>query len=169
MNNDPYASPVTDPYGTTYASNGAVSAAAVKQLEGTKPWVRFIAVMVFIGSGFMLLAAAGMLIAGLAGASLGARGGVGGLSAGMGMGIAVIYGALAFLYIYPGVKLWKFANAIAALLRSGSEADLVEALNQQRAFWRFTGIVMLVLLSLYALVIIGAILVGGIAAFKMGH
>ena len=170
MNNDPYASPVTDPYGMTYASNNAVSAAAVQQLQATKPWVRFISVMVFIGAGFMLLAAAGMLIAGsLAGASMGSRGGSGALTAGMSMGIAVVYGLLSFLYIYPGLKLWKYASAIGALLQSGSESDLVDALNQQRAFWRFTGIVMIVLLGLYALLIVGAILFGSLAAFRTTH
>jgi hypothetical protein len=125
--------------------------------------------MIFIGAGFMLLAAAGMLMVGMAGASMGARGGASGLSAGLGMGIAAIYGAMAFLHIYPGIKLWKFASSIAALLRSGSDADLVEALNQQRAFWRFTGIVILVIMILYALVIVGMIFFGSLAAFKMSH
>jgi hypothetical protein len=31
------------------------------------------------------------------------------------------------------------------------------------------GIVMLVILSLYLLIIVAAVLIGGIAAFKMGH
>lgn len=88
------------------------------------------------------------------------------LAGGMGIGIAVVYGLLSFIYIYPAVKLWKYANAIRDLLRTNSEADLIDALNQQRAFWKFIGILFLSIVALYILVIVGAVVFGGYAAMR---
>lgn len=170
MYEDPYTSPVADPFGANPSGTFAVSAATLRQLEATKPWVRFLSVLIFIGAGFMLLAAAGMAVVGTVGAVAHAgKSAVSGLSGGAGVAVAVVYAALAFVYIFPGIKLWKYANAIAALQQSCSEADLVDALDQQRAFWRFMGIVAIVMLSLYVLVIAGAVLIGGFAAARMHH
>ena len=170
MNNDPYTSPLADPFGSTSGMSAGVSAAAVRQLEATKPWVRFFSVLIFIGAGFMLLAAAGLAIVGTVGAAAGSgKGAMAGMRGGMGIVIAVVYAALAFVYIFPGLKLWKYANAIAALLGSGSEADLVDALDQQRAFWRFMGIVAIVVLSIYVLVIAGVVVTSVVAAASMRH
>jgi len=40
---------------------------------------------------------------------------------------------------------------------TGSNSDLVEALNQQRSFWKFVGIMVLVMIALYIVAIIGAV------------
>ena len=171
MNTDPYATPMTNPYGGESSfPPGLVSAAAVQQLASTKPWVRFISVMTFIGAAFTLLAALGMFIAG---AGLGssvmtktsqdnpALGAIGGL-----VGVGAIYVFFAFLYLYPAVKLWKYASAIGSLLQTGSEADLVAALNQQRSFWKFVGIMMIISLVIFV-GFIGIGIVAGLA--KVSH
>jgi hypothetical protein len=170
METDPYSSPAENPSGSNLASAGLVSAAAVQQLAATKPWVRFISVMTFIGAGFMLLAAAGMVLVGLVGAS-GAlpkpsNGAPNPLVGGVGFGLAAVYAIMAFIYIFPGVKLWKYGSSIGQLLQTGRDEDLVAALNQQRSFWKFAGIMMILIICLYILVTIGVVMVGAVAGFS---
>ena len=75
----------------------------------------------------------------------------------MAFGIAALYLVMAIVYLFPGIKLWKYANAITALTTSGRNQDLVAALNQQRSFWKFVGIMIIALMVLYFLVVIGAV------------
>ena len=140
-----------------------VTQGVLQQLAGTKPWVRFMAVLMFVGAGFMFLGAVGILIAG---GAMAATGKTAGFSAGMMSGIAVIYGAVALIYIYPALKLWGYANQIAILLVSGRMLNLEGALNQQRAFWKFLGIMMIAIFVLYLVVAIGLFALGGFAAMK---
>ncbi len=125
------------------------------QLAGTKPWVRFISVLMFIGAGLMLLLAVVMLFAG---GSIFKTANLGAYEAGMGVGIAVGYAIFAFIYIYPALKLWKYASRIGALLSSSTILDLEGALNEQRSFWKFIGVMMLLVLILYAVIAVIAVI-----------
>ena len=166
MEPNPYSTPATNPYGASnLATADAVSAAAVQQLAATKPWVRFMSVLTFIGAGFMLVAAVAMVGMGSMGAF--AKSGAGAAFTGaMGFGMAAVYAVLSIIYIFPGIKLWKFASAIARLMQSGRDEDLVAALNQQRSFWKFVGILMLAILAIY-LIVIAVAIIGGVAAANM--
>ena len=147
-----------------------MSAAAVEQLAATKPWVRFISVMMFIGAGLMLLAAAGMVVMSVVGGTGGTLGNPAKnpLAGPMGFAMAALYVALSIIYVFPGVKLWKYASSIAMLLQTGRNGDLVAALNQQRSFWKFIGVFLIVILAVYIIAIIGLMAFAGITAFK-GH
>jgi hypothetical protein len=160
---DPYASPAANEVFASQSSS-AVSAGVIQQLAGTKPWVRFISVLTFIGAGLMLILGLVMMLMGsvIANASKNPM-----FTGGMGVVVAVIYIVMA-AYIYPGVKLWKYANYIGLLMSSGGVADLEMALSQQRSFWKFVGIILLVFVSLYALIFVGAIVLGGFAALNKG-
>ncbi len=94
-------------------------------------------------------------------------GGVGtGISAGVMSMFAILYASVALIYIYPALKLWGYANQIASLLVSGSTIDLEGALNQQRAFWKFLGIMVIAVFVLYIVAIILLVAIGGFAAMK---
>jgi hypothetical protein len=145
------------PYGNAPDERGAqVSEAAVEVLRQTRPWVMFLGVMSFIGSAFMLLG--GVLV--MAAGSL-APSGAPFPSAALG----AAYIPLAFVYIYPGMKLWSYGAAINRLLASRTSVDLEAALAQQKSFWKFVGILTVVMLALYALLFVG-IMVVGIAATR---
>ena len=173
METNPYAaSPVAA--GAPHSQNpgGLVAEAVISQLAGTKPWVRFFSVLTFIGAGLMLLGGVFMLIAGVAGAAMGSSGGPGSpssmgfASGGMMVGMAVIYLLLALLYIYPGIKLWKYASRIASLMYTRAEIDLETALNEQRAFWKFAGISVIVMIALYIVAIVVIAITAGATAAK---
>ena len=139
---NPYASPIANPYGNSQAlSTDAVSPGIIAQLAGTKPWVRFMSVLLWIAGGFMLLYIVGILIfaAVMAGTGKSELQGVAGF---IGIG-AVIYGFFTFMVIYPAIKLWKYGTKIGNAVASLSQSDVVEALAEQRRYWKFQGILVI--------------------------
>ncbi len=119
--------------------------------------MKFISVLSFVCAGLMLLAAVFIMIGGLIGSvAVGSSSdSPAGMAAGLPMIImGVVYAVSSFLYIYPALKLWKYAGSIDRLVASGSEEDLVDALDQQRAFWKFIGIIMIVVMAIYLVAIV---------------
>lgn len=147
---NPYASPTQD-LQPVY-SQGGLSPGVLRALAGTKPWVRFCSVIGFITTGLLILAAVAILVAG----------GFGGME-GYVMGISFVYGLMGVLYLFPSVKLWQYGSNIYRLMGSQSMADLEAALEAQRSFWRFVGIMVLILIALYVVLIA---LAGSIAAMR---
>jgi len=159
---NPYSPPVAQgPYPAqppgSYAAPGAVSELVVDLLRQTRPWVLFLGVLSFLGSGLMFLVSLGAMVAGLA-ASASSR------SEFPTAALGLIYLPLAGLYIYPGIKLVKYAGAIGRLLQSRSTVDLEDALLQQKSLWKFSGIAAIVVIVLYFVAIIGVVAVGLSAA-----
>jgi hypothetical protein len=74
--------------------------------------------------------------------------------------IALIYAALAILYIYPALKLWSYASKINVLASMQDSNSLFVALDQQRSFWKFIGVMMLIVISLYVVIGFGAVIIG---------
>lgn len=56
---------------------------------------------------------------------------------------------MAAFYFFPTLKLAQYASRIATLRHTQSEHDLVAALDAQRSFWTFIGIVTAIVLGLY--------------------
>jgi hypothetical protein len=141
------------PYGAPPAGN--VSEHAVELLRQTRPWVLFLSVLFFLASGFMLLAGLGMVALGAATTTDAAK-----FSPAL---IGLVYVPLAFLYVYPAIKLWKYGSAIGQLVASRSAADLEAALGQQKSFWKYSGIAAIVVIVLYV-VVFGVALAIGVAS-----
>jgi hypothetical protein len=134
-------------------SAGAVTERVQQYLSQTKPWVRLISVLIFIGSAFMVIGALGMfaLIA-VGTATAGSTQALGGASAWA--VAALMYLVMAGLYIAPGIFLSRYASAIGRLIHDRSTATLENALMHQRSFWRYIGIMTLVMFGLMVLLIV---------------
>ncbi len=154
MENNPYSSPAANLFGSVSETSAqGVSEPVLLQLKRTKPWVRLISVCCLILGILMLLAAVGMAIAGASAFDSKAPAAVGGV-------VAIIYAVMGLLiYIYPGVKMWKFANRIATLLTRRSDEDLIAALDQQRSIWKYSGILALLLICIMVLAILASLAV----------
>jgi hypothetical protein len=142
--NNPYSPPSALPYPyspapTADAPAARVSEHAIELLRQTRPWAMVISVLCFLGSGVMLIVSAAVVIG-----SAVAKSGVAFQSA-----FGLFYVPFAGLYVYPGIKLWAYANAIARLTISRSSVDLVAALRQQKSFWKYFGIAALVGIVVY--------------------
>lgn len=135
---------------STNLANIAVTQTMLDHLKATKPWVRFMSILMFICTAFMFIAGLLLMIsfsmpAGMSGAAFGPI-------------IGIIYWVMGLLYIAPGIFLFKFASSIDDLLKGGGDVALEMALGSQKSFWRFTGIVSLVVICLYGLFFLIAII-----------
>ena len=127
-------------------------------LRETAKWANFLAIMGFIGIGFMVLAA---LFAGALFSALPSDGGVANVMSGG--AITIIYLILALLYFFPVYYLYKFATNMKAALSRNNEDVLTEAFLNLKSHYKFMGIFTIVILSIYALFFLFA-LIGGLAA-----
>ena len=67
---------------------------------------------------------------------------------------------MALFYIVPAFFLWRYADRIGLFVRDRSTGALASALEAQKSFWKFVGILTLVVLLLYAMGIIFVVLAG---------
>ncbi|MHB1080062.1 MAG: hypothetical protein ACYC67_11700 [Prosthecobacter sp.] len=158
---NPYASPAANLYGSTSGGIAdAVALSTIAQLAGTKPWVRFLSVLMWIFICLIILGIIAMSIAML-------------LSSSKVIGtpeliLIAAYGVMMFFHIYPAVKMWKFANRVKSLMATRSLADLDAALTEHRKLWKFVGILAIIMLCTYLALIIGLLVMGAGAALKSG-
>jgi hypothetical protein len=139
MTDEPLTPAPSAPAGLTLAS---------EPLRRTQPWVRFIAIMGFIGAGFMVLVG---LTAGVAGAATGRI---------ETLGLMVVYPIMAVVYVFPSLFLLRYADRIKSFVASGQEQDLAGALDAQRSFWKFAGVLTIVSIVFGILFSVFAVLAG---------
>ena len=121
----------------------------------TSKWMKFLSIIGFIGLGLMVIAALVILVAGSSFESLsGAAGGT--------FFIALIYLLMAVLYFFPVLYLFKSATGLKNGLIGNNNDQLVSGFENLKSHYKFVGIFMIVILSIYALVF-----VLGIFAFAM--
>ncbi len=128
----------------------------VEHLQATRPWVKFMGVMLFISVGLLFLGGLLMMVA------LSSVRGVGASPA-----IGLLYWLFGLLYIAPAIFLNRYAGAIRELLQGGGATSMEKALESQKSFWRYVGILTLVILCIYALFLVIAILIGIGGAMRM--
>lgn len=150
-----YAAPVSAP---AYGQPGEVAEEVVKLLRSTKPWVRFLSVLGFIGLALLVLGSIAILVIPFGGP-------MGAMSLGPRLGASVAY-LLMGLVQFPAVLfLSRYASRIARLAASGDPSDLEDALRAQKSFWKYVGILTLMMMILYILAIAGVLIFAGAAFF----
>ena len=133
----------------------ALNELAVEALRESAKWCLFLAIVGFIGIGFIVLAGAFMMFAmsaipedpafGSAMSSLGT------IKTYMGL----MYIVIAALYFFPIYYLYKYATGTKRALESSNSEVLSDALVNLKSHHKFLGIMTIVMLSLYILAIIG--------------
>ncbi len=135
-----------------------ITPSMLRYLKETKPWVRFISVMIFVGSvlvfllGLVLILGAGLL------SSL-SRDAFGGVPLGL---LGFVYAVIACLAFFPALFLSRYASGIRHALSKEPIAGIEDALKNQRSFWRYMGIFLLIvlILQLSAVLILVALATG---------
>ncbi len=143
------------------SSAGVVTPGVLQALAATKPWVQFCSVIGFLCSGFMIVLGLLMMV----GAAAGSMSGRGAAMpfAGFQIVMGIIYSAFSVIYLIPSIKLLKYGSSIYHLLSGNSVADLENAMEQQRGFWKVAGIMIIVGIVMI-LVSIAGLMVFGYAA-----
>ncbi len=118
----------------------AVTTTMLGHLRSTRPWVRFLSVMGFIGLGFMGFAALMFALMSLVPA----------MRSGSFPGaiMALVYLVLGAVYLWPVLSLHRFGRALTRLLAEGGGEALEGAFRQQFSFWKVTGILTIIMVGL---------------------
>lgn len=145
---NPFASPSSSSDGLPGPSEGPVTPLVLAYLRETRPWVLFLSVLGFILSGLMICGGASMALVSMAGSA------VGEFSGAMGVVLGLVYLAMAAIYVFPSLFLWRYGSSISGLLATEDAEQLETALKHQRSFWRFVGIATAIGLGLYLLFIV---------------
>lgn len=176
---NPYSTPAASLYSSgSGGSTEAVGPGTIAALAGTKPWVRFMSVLMWLASGFfILMSCLYSVLAASSGAMFKDNPAFKGnpvfasnpaFLMGTFISAAVYFGVFALLVIYPAMKLWKYANRIGSLTASHAVADLESALNEQRRYWKFQGIMVIIGLCFALIGFIGLMAMGMSAAMNGG-
>jgi len=120
------------------------SDAVISGIVRTGPWARFMAVLGFVGVGFMCLAGLLIMLAGTTASGLGA---------GMGAAMGLFYILMAAVYLIPLVPLSRFASEAARLKASPSLAVAASAIEHGRSFWVRAGVLAIIALAIGAIVL----------------
>ena len=133
---------------------------AIDALKESAKWSMFLAIIGFIGIGFMILAAIfmGSVMSIMPQTNQG-FGGANTFGAMKGF-LSVIYIIMALVYFFPVMYLYKYASGMKAALNNYNSESVSEALVQLKSHHKFLGITMIVVISLYFLIIIGAVIAG---------
>lgn len=148
-----YAPPQSEVADVSRSNGGGVTTEMLDALRGTKPWVLLIGIVLFVSAAFMALGTFGMIAAGSVGAKQA------GAPAGMFAGMGAMYAVGVVIYIVMGVYLVKYSSAIGRLMQSSSTSDMEDALVSQRKFWKFAGILTLVMIVVAVLGMVAAMVI----------
>lgn len=151
---DAIARPAPPPAPST--STDVPSPLVIGELVRTRPWVRFLSIVSWVGIGFVLLAALflfGTADAGTAGA--------------INAVVALVYGFFGLVLMYPALKLGHFASRIDDLVRDRTMEALEKVLPEQRRVWKFYGILTAIYLAI-VLIAIGFAALGTLGNFLNG-
>ena len=151
---NPFQPPIaagTQPSQTASAPLTAIAEA----LRETRPWVKFLAVLGYIGAGLSVLLGFFTMATGLVSGAL-RSGPLGGLTPLLGL----FYIAFGAVYAVPSTLLWRYGASISNFVERGELEALVDPIVRQKSFWRFAGIMTVVMLVVYAFAIVGGIIIG---------
>jgi hypothetical protein len=142
---NPYQAPASEfaAAGDVLAEFGMVR--VCNTLRQTRPWVRFMSVVMFASGALMVVVGVAVTVQGV---NLRGAAGLFGL----------VYLAMALLQLFPAVCLWRYADRIGEFLRQQTPSSLGAALAPQRSYWMFTGIVSLIVFCLYVTMIVSIVM-----------
>lgn len=143
-----------------------VTDSMLDSLRKTRPWTMFLAILGFVFTGLIVLVAIVMMFAGSFASVFPHQPSTPQLfGAAMGIGFGILYLIMAvFCYLLPCIILFRYGSAIGRIDQAVPQAAMEEALLRQKMFWKYVGILMIVVLVLYVLLIIGGI----VAAITIG-
>jgi hypothetical protein len=148
-----------------------ITSEAKYYLNTAARWATFIAVIAFIATGFIVLAALVMLVSGSAMSQMSQYGNgspniFSGLAA-MGSGVmALIYLAMAAFYFFYAYFLLRFASSAKKAVLFSDQAEITKSFGNLKSFFKLWGIMTIVAIALVFLFII--IVVVFAASFASG-
>ncbi|MBZ4036615.1 DUF5362 family protein [Flavobacterium sp. 17A] len=127
-------------------------------LKETAKWAYFLSILGFIGLGFLVLIA---IFAGAIFSTVGnSMPGMGAYGSSFGAMMTFAYLLMAALYFFPIYYLYKFSSNAKKAFRDNDSGALTDSFGYLKSHYKFIGVLMVVLLAIYALIFVFAILAG---------
>lgn len=127
-----------------------------RYLRETAKWNKFLAILSFIFSGLMILA--GVFLTFAAGFMMSSTQLM--PFAGMGFFWLIYFLVFAVLTIIPNIYRYRFAAQVLQALDTNDQVTLTSSLGNLKSFYRFYGIMMIVVISIYVLIFLFAMVAG---------
>ena len=127
---------------------------AKEHVLSTAKWMKFLAILGCIGAVFMILC--GICVMTFSGVmDFGFYDGIPGGSY-ITIFMSIFYLIMAGIYIYPIICLLRASKAAQMAVATNSNEQMVEFLSNNKSFWKFCGILTIVMLALSVLMLIVA-------------
>ena len=133
-------------------------------LESAAKWAKFLGIVGFVMTGFIIIAGIAMFAMSsfLGSASTGM--GASNPFAALGPILGVVYLLFAAPYYFLSLYLYRFATKTQASLYASNQGQMTEAFKNLRGFFRLSGYLVIAILALYVLMIVFS---GAIASMIM--
>jgi hypothetical protein len=123
---------------------------AIEHLKETRKWSMFLAILMFVAVGLMILIGIFMSV----------------MMKEMPMPVpsfffSIFYLVIAAIYVAPAYYLYQFSKLSKNAIQFGNSQSLTESFKYLKLHYRFVGILAIVLISIYALALI---IIAGVAA-----
>jgi hypothetical protein len=130
-------------------------------LSQTAKWAKFLSIVGFVFIGFMVVM---VLFMGTMASSISPFGGSAMVAAGGAGSVmqVVLLLAMVVLYFFPTLFLFNFSNKMLRALRTNDQVTLVASFRQLKLCFKYIGILTLVFISIYLLVIVGALVMAAV-------
>jgi hypothetical protein len=132
-----------------------VSEHMLNSLRSTKPWTLFVSILGFAATAMIFLAGLLVLVAGLL---------LPDQKGPMMIGAGIAYICLTVLYLIPSLYLYKYSGAVGRFLNLKQAVEMEAALAWQKSFWKFVGVLCIIMVALTILAIIAVIAIGFMTA-----
>ena len=119
----------------------------INAMRSTKTWTRFLSIMGFITSGFVVLIE---IVSSLSPQAQEAK---------FMTFLRLFYIFFSIFYIIPFVYLFKYSSALGRFLGNKMGSELESALAYQKSFWELIGIVCIVMIIIAVVGIVAAIVI----------
>lgn len=128
-------------------------------LTETARWGRFLAILGFIGCGFMIFVG---LIANFLPMATGGLGG-GGMAMSSSF-VMVFYLAFGIISIFPYIYLMRYSKRVKLAVQASDQDMLASAFSNLKSLFKFVGVLSIIGLAFGVLAVIGGIIAGIVAA-----
>ncbi len=125
-------------------------------LREISKWAKFLSILGFIGIAFMIVASffIGAAMSTMPNLDLPTT------ATSLKWLLPIVYIVMAVIYAFPVYYLYKFAVSTRSALDSGSSDTLSEAFRFLRSHYKFIGVLAIVMICIYAIAIVGGIIIG---------
>ncbi|WP_316830084.1 DUF5362 family protein [Pedobacter aquatilis] len=118
----------------------------------TAKWARFLSIIGFILSAFLIIGSFGIGAAITSNPAMLAQ--LGPLAGAGAIGVTVVYLVLALMYFYPSLLLFRFSNKGKQGVLYGDQESLNDALMNMKSLFKFWGIFTIVIMICYFLFVL---------------